>query len=312
MELPHRVTLGRTGFPVSPICYGTWQLSPWFWGTGEEKDFIAAMRRAFDLGINFFDTADAYGNGLGETVLGKALREVPRDQVIVTTKVYHHFFPDMRRYGDLSREYIFEACENSLRRMGLDYVDLYLCHAWDPLATMAEIVDAMVTLVRQGKIRAYGTSNWTVEQMRYGNTVGNFAACQPPYDLLHKQGEDDLLPYCRATNTGTMVYSPLFRGLLGGRYKGTETFDDARAKVPEFQGERFKTIAERVSQLGPIAEGYGLSIVQLVLAATLMHPSIDCAIVGVKRTEQIEESAGAMGKKISREDWYKIRGLLSV
>jgi aryl-alcohol dehydrogenase-like predicted oxidoreductase len=272
--MAHRVRLGRTGLQVSPVCYGTWQLSPAFWGVAPEDEFIRSMRRSFELGVNFYDTADAYGNGLAEEVTGKALEPLPRDQVVVATKVYWHFFPDMRRYGDLSREYIIAECEASLRRLKMSYIDLYQCHAWDPLTPIEETIDALDTLVRQGKIRAYGTSNWTVEQMRHGNQQGRFGSCQPPYSLLKRSIENDVLPYCQATDTGVLVYSSLQRGLLSGKYTGTETFTDLRKNDPDFQGERFKLLCERVADVGKIAKGYGLTTIQAVLSYNLMHPGI--------------------------------------
>ena len=310
--MPHRVRLGRTELQVSPICYGTWQLSPAFWGHGPEEKFIAAIKHAFDVGINFYDTADAYGNGLAEEVLGKALATMPRDKVIVATKCYWHFFPDGRRFPDLSPEYIAEACDNSLRRMKQSYIDLYQCHAWDPLTSVPDVVNALEKLVKQGKIRHYGTSNWTVEQMRWGNQVGKFATAQPLYSLLKRGIEPDVLPYCQASDTGTLVYSSLAKGLLTGKYKGDEKFDDLRKNDPDFQGDRFKMIAGKLAEVGKIAEKHGLTTTQCVLAVTLMHPGITSAIVGVKEAKQIEESAGAMGKTVPREDANKVRSLLAV
>lgn len=309
--MPIRIPLGRTELQVSPICYGSWQLSPRFWGPQPEEQLIAAMRRAFEVGVNFYDTADAYGNGLAEEVMGRALRDLPRDEIVLATKVYWHWFPDGHRYGDLSHDYILQACDNSLQRLQMDYIDLYQCHAFDPLTDPAETVAALEKLRSQGKIRWYGVSNWTVEQMRMGQVVGNFATCQPHYSLLTRVYEDDVLPYCRANNIGALVYSPLHRGLLTGKYKGHETFTDFRKDDRDFQGERFQTLCHRVSKLAPIAEKYGLNITQLVLTVTLMHPAIHCAIVGIKTPEQIEEAAGAMGKTVSADDWHQVRNLLT-
>lgn len=306
-----RIRLGRTELRVSPICYGSWQLSPHFWGPQPEDQMIAAMRRAFEVGVNFYDTADAYGNGLAEEVMGKALKDLPRNEIVLATKVYWHWFPDGHRYGDLSRNYILEACDNSLRRLQMDYIDIYQCHAFDPLADVAEIVDAMERLRSQGKIRFYGVSNWTVEQMRTGLAFGNFATCQPHYSLLSRGIEADILPFCRANDIGVLVYSPLYRGLLTGKYRGDETFTDHRKDDKDFQAERFKTLCNRVAQLAPLAEKYGLSITQLVLVVTLMHPAIHSAIVGIKTPEQIEEAAGAMGKTVTADDWNRVRSILS-
>lgn len=306
----HRVTLGNSGLSVSPICFGTWQLSPRFWGEQPKEVVVAAMRRAFEVGVDFYDTADAYGEGYAETVVGEALSVLPRDAIVVATKVYHHFYPDGHRHGDLSRDYVLAECDASLKRLRMDYIDLYQCHAFDPLAPLSETADAMEALKRAGKIRAYGLSNFTVEQTRLALECGDFTTMQPKYHLMDRGAEDDLLPLCKASGVGVLVYSPLANGLLTGKYSGTETFSDFRKRNPAFQGERFKELAARVRSLLPIAKQYGMTITQLVLAVTLANPLIDCAIVGVKKPAHIEEAAAVMGKAISREDFYKVRQML--
>lgn len=311
--MSHRVRLGRSELQVSPICYGCWQLSPRFWGDQPKDVIMDAMTRAFDIGINFYDTADAYGDGYSEEVLGKALADLPRDQIVVATKLYWHFYPDGRRHPDLSRNYIAEACDNSLKRLNMDYIDLYQCHAWDPLADPNEIVEGLEKLKKAGKIREYGVSNWNAEQMRLGHSVGGaFATLQPPYSLINRDIEAEVLPYCQANDMGTLVFSPLHKGLLTGKYKAGDTFTDLRENNPDFQGERFAKLTEAIKEAGEIAKKYDLTTVQMMLAATLMHPGITCAIVGVKKPAHVEDAAGAMGKTISREDYYKLRDLLSV
>lgn len=305
-----RVRLGRSELMVSPICHGTWQLSPKFWGEQPREVMIAAARRAFELGVNFFDTADAYGDGLAEEVLGEALKPLPRDQIVVATKVYHHFYPDGRRHPDLSAGYIEQACGASLARLQMHYIDLYQCHSFDPLSDLEETTAALERLKRMRKIRAYGVSNFTVEQLRAARRFGGYATLQPRYNLLQSQAEADLLPYCRGEDIGVLVYSPLYHGLLTGKYAGTETFDDLRSSRADFQGERFRELATRVRALAPIAAKYSLSIVQLVLVVTLMNPMIHSAIVGIKSPEQIAEAAGAMGRTVSREDYFAVRSAL--
>jgi aryl-alcohol dehydrogenase-like predicted oxidoreductase len=309
-NLSHLVRLGKTELKVSPICYGTWQLSPRFWGAQDETTMFEAMHRAFEAGVNFYDTAGAYGEGHAEEVLGRGIADLPREQVVVATKVYWHFHADGRRYPDLSKEYVLEYCDDALRRMKLDYVDLLQCHSWDPLTPLDEVVEALERLTKWGKIRAYGTSNWNVDQLRYGQSAGNFSSDQPPYSLVNRGIEKDCLPYCQSADIGTLVYSSLHLGLLSGKYKGNETFTDVRKNNPDFQGERFKTLCERIAKVGEMARDRGMSTVQYVLAATLMHPGITCAIVGVKTPDQIVEAAGAMGKSLSREEWHAVRNLL--
>ncbi|MHC4711678.1 MAG: aldo/keto reductase [Planctomycetota bacterium] len=307
MEL---VRLGGSELRVSPVCYGSWQLSPRFWGPQPKDVLITAMRRAHEVGVSFYDTADAYGDGLSEEVMGEALQDIPREEIVVATKVFNRFYPDGHRHGDLSKEYVLAECDASLKRLRMDYVDLYQCHSFDQSTPMEETAAAMEALLKAGKIRAYGMSNFTVEQMRLAKKCGNFTTLQPLYNLFERAAERDLLPYCRAEDIGTLVYSPLCKGLLTGKYAGTETFKDLRARTETFRGEKFRDLAGRVRDLKSVADKYGLTITQLVIAVTVQHPLIDVAIVGIKTPEQIEEAAGAMGKSISREDYYVVRNTL--
>jgi len=302
-----RVVLGESGLSVSPIAYGTWQLSPRFWGSQSKNDAIVAMKLAFDNGVNFFDTAEAYGDGYAETVLGEVVKELPRDELVLVTKVFNHFNPDGSRYPDLSPDHILARCEMSLARMGVETIDLYLLHMHDPLTLFADIAGALERLRDEGKIRCFGLSNHSVEQCRAQRRFGPYSVVQPPYSLIDPAGESDLLPYCQSENLGVMVYSPLHKGLLTGKYTGKETFSDFRDNHPDFQGERFKELCAKVQSLKPIAERNGLTVCQLALAATLMHPAIDVAICGIKTADQIEEAVGAIGAQLSREDCFAVR-----
>jgi len=310
--MDHRITFGATGLDVSPICFGTWQLSPRFWGEQSRTDALAAMNAAFEAGINFYDTADAYGDGYAETVVGEFLADKPREEVVICTKVFNHFNPDGSRYPDLSPAHIQQRCDLELKRMGIETIDLYLLHLFDPMTALADIAETLDSLTKQGKIRSYGVSNHTVEQLRAHRHFGAYDAVQPRYSLVETQIENDLLPYCEAENIGVMVYSPMHKGLLTGKYTGHETFTDFRRHLPDFQSERFKAIAEAVQSLEPLAEKYDLTIYQLVLTATLMHPGIDVAVVGIKNPPQIVEALGAMGKTISREDYFAVRKALAI
>lgn len=306
-----RVTLGRSGLSVSPVSFGTWQLSPRFWGEQSKEDALEAMKCAVDLGINFFDTADAYGDGYAETVLGEALKQLPRAELVICTKWFNHFNPDASRYPDLSSSYLRERCDASLKRLGVDTIDLCLLHMFDPLTPPEEIAETLTDLRHQGKIRLFGVSNHNVEQLRAQRNYADYSVIQPPYSLVDPAIESDLLPYCQTENIGVMVYSPMHKGLLTGKYKGDETFSDFRANHPDFQGDRFRHLCQCVRDLAPMADKYGLSIYQLVLAATLMHPGIHVAICGIKTPDQIREAAGAMGKILSREDYFALRKTLT-
>jgi len=305
-----RVVLGESGLSVSPIAFGTWQLSPRFWGSQSKDDAMAAMKLAFDKGINLFDTADAYGDGYAETVLGEAIKDLPRQELVLVTKAFNHFNPDGSRYPDLSPEHLMARCEASLERMGVETIDLYLLHFYDSLTPLSEIAGALEKLRDQGKIRCFGVSNHTAQQCRAQRRCGPYSVVQPQYSLIEPAGESDLLPYCQSENIGVMVYSPLHKGLLTGKYTGEETFSDFRAGHSDFQGERFKELCTKVQSLKPIAVRYGLTIYQLVLAATLMHPAIHVAICGIKTPEQIAEAVGAIGKRLSREDYFALRNIV--
>ncbi len=304
----HRVTFGRSGLSVSPVAFGTWQLSPRFWGEQSKEEAQAAMKLAFEKGINFFDTADAYGDGYAESVLGEVIRELPRDELVIATKVFNHFNPDASRYPDLSPSHVVERCEASLKRLGIETIDIYLLHFYDELTPLADVADTLEKLRSQGKVQAIGVSNHTVEQARAQRRFADYSVVQPPYSLIDPGIERDLLPYCQAEDLGVMVYSPLHKGLLTGKYTGSETFDDFRRHHPDFQGERFQRLCNQVRSLGPIAERYGLSVLQLAVAATLMHPAVHVAVCGIKTREQIAEVAGAMGRAIGREDYFAVRG----
>jgi aryl-alcohol dehydrogenase-like predicted oxidoreductase len=302
-----RVSLGESRLSVSPIAFGTWQLSPRFWGEQSKEDVIAAMKQAVDNGVNLFDTADAYGDGYAETVLGEAIKDLPRDELVITTKVFNHFNPDGSRYPDLSPSHIVARCEASLGRLGIETIDLYLLHFYDELTPLGDVAEVLGRLRDQGKIRAIGVSNHTVEQFRAQRRFGPYSVIQPAYSLIDPGIERDLLPYCQAENIGVMVYSPMHKGLLTGKYTGTETFDDFRRHHADFQGDRFRELCDKVASVRPIARRYGLSICQLVLAATLMHPAIHVAVCGIKTPEQIAEAAGAVGATLSREDYFAVR-----
>ena len=202
-----RVVLGESGLSVSPVAFGTWQLSPRFWGEQSREEAVAAMRLAFDRGINFYDTAEAYGDGYAETVLGEAIAELPRDEVVVTTKVFNHFNDDGSRYPDLSPEHIAARCDLSLSRLGVDCIDLYLLHMYDPLTPLAEIAGALAKLQEQGKVRCVGLSNHTVEQCRAQRRCGPYGVVQPAYSLVEPAGETDLLPYCQAEGLGVILWA---------------------------------------------------------------------------------------------------------
>jgi aryl-alcohol dehydrogenase-like predicted oxidoreductase len=305
-----RVVLGKSGLSVSPVAFGTWQLSERFWKKQSSEEAIRAMKLAFDKGVNFYDSSDAYGDGHAEQVLGDAVRQLPRDEIIIATKVFNHYNPDGSRYPDLSPDHIVKRCEASLKRLRIEAIDLYLLHFFDQLTPLADVAAAMKKLQDQGKVKTIGVSNHTVAQLRAQRTFGDYAVVQPAYSFVDPSIEKDLLPYCQAENLGVMIYSPLHMGLVTGKYKGDEEFDDFRRHHPDFRGERFKKTCRGVQSLKPLAEKYDLTLYQLILAATLMHPAIQVAICGIKTPGQIEEAVLAMGRTIDRPDYFAVRKAL--
>ena len=305
-----RVELGVSGLQVSPLCFGTWQLSPRFWLEQSKAEIVAAMNLAVDHGINFFDTADNYGDGQAEKVLGECVATRRREDLVICTKVFNHFNPDGTRYPDLSPVHMAERCDLQLQRLGIETIDLYLLHMYDQLTPLAEVAEGMERLKRQGKVRHCGVSNLTLEQLKAVRHFGPFDVVQPLYSFFKPDIEDDLLPYCQAENLGVMIYSPMHKGLLSGKYEGTETFEDFRKFHPDFQGERFGQLAQAVRGLQPLAEKYGMTLYQLVLSAALMHPAIQVAVVGIKAPAQIKEAVPVMGKTLGREDYFAIRQAL--
>ena len=307
----HYTQLGRTDLIVSRICFGCWQLSPAWWGEVPIEPWEKAVRGALDLGINFIDTADAYGDGYAESCLGELFeRDGLRDRFILATKFFWNF-EEKVRHPDTTYEYILRACEASLRRLKTDRIDLYQIHAWDPLTRPDEVAAALGQLKKEGKVRHVGVSNQNVEQMELYADRMDVECLQPPYSLLRRDVEARELPYCQRTGMGAIPYSPLYRGLLTGKYARDHEFADSRKDDPLFTGKKFQRILDGVDELRPIAEEFGLTVPQLAIRWVLTHPAVTAAIVGVKKPEHIETIVPAAEATFSVADWYKIAGILA-
>ncbi|MCW5548064.1 MAG: aldo/keto reductase [Opitutaceae bacterium] len=299
--------LGSTDLQVSPLCFGCWQLSPAWWGDVPVEPWAAAVKTALDHGINFIDTADAYGDGLAETELGKLFhREGVRDRFVLATKFYWNFTAPSGRHPDTSRDYILRACEASLRRLQTDHIDLYQIHGWDPLTRPDEVAAAFAQLQREGKVRWFGVSNLNPDQMELYRGHFNLASLQPPYSLLARDIEARELPYCLRHNIGVLNYSPLYRGLLGGRYTADTKFTDHRSKTPLFHGEGLKAILAAVEEAKVIAAELGLTMAELAVRWVLTHPAITSAIVGVKTPDHITGVVKAADAVLSPETWHRL------
>lgn len=305
-----RVPLGQTDLMVSRICFGCWQMSPRFWGTIPLEPWRAALQRARERGVNFIDTADAYGDGFAEEQLGEFLaREKCRDEFVIATKFYWDITREPR-VPNTARDYILRACEASLRRLRTDRIDLYQVHAWDPLLRPDEVAEAFGRLRREGKVRWFGVSNWNDAQLRMGRRYFEISTLQPCYNLLKREAEQREFPFCLEHQIGTLVYSPLERGLLTGRPR-PDRYGDHRDQDPWFQGAAFDRLREGVLELQPIAQRHGLTIPQLAVRWVLTHPAVTCAIVGIKSPEHLESILPAAETRLPSADWHEAAGIIA-
>lgn len=311
--------LGKYGVKVSEIGLGSWLT---YGGATEDDAATACIEKAYDLGINFFDTANVYARGKSEEVVGRALKAYRRDSYVLATKVY---FPmgDGPNDRGLSRKHIFEQCHLSLRRLGMDYIDLYQCHRYDTETPLEETLTALDDLARQGKILYYGVSEWNAAQISDAVRLTRerglhpVASNQPRYSALARGWEREVFPLCEREGIGQVVFSPLAQGLLTGKYKpGQPLPEGSRAADPKQnmflnKGELDQALLEKIQKLVPIAERNGLTLSQLALAWCLRLPVISSLIIGASRPGQVEDNAGASGVTLSPEDIAAIESALA-
>ena len=299
--------LGRSGLRVSEISLGSWLTL----GSSVDPDATRDLvHRAFDLGINLFDTADVYANGAAEEALGRALRELPRHHVVIASKC---FFPMSSSPNDrgLSRKHVTESVEGSLRRLGTDYLDIEQCHRPDPHTPVEETVRAFEDLIRQGKVLYWGVSEWRAEHLvdacRIAELRHAYAPIsnQPQYSILRRGIERAVLPASERQGVGQIVFSPLAQGALTGKYSGGVRPGGSRAA--DQQRNQFMDafledeMLARVDRLQPLADELGLSMAQLALAWCLRRPSVASTIVGVTRPEQLDDNVKASGRRLPDE-----------
>ena len=296
--------LGSSGMYISALAYGNWVTH------GEQIDQEAAtacVRKALDLGITTFDTADAYANTRAETALGEALRGTRRESIEIFTKVY---FPTGEGKNDrgLSRKHVMESINGSLRRLGTDYVDLYQAHRYDYETPLEETMQAFADIVRAGKAHYIGVSEWTVDEVRAGAALANelgiqLVSNQPQYSMLWRVIEEEIVPASIELGIGQICWSPLAQGVLTGKYvPGQAAPEDSRFASDDgaLKENRYLTedILERVQKLKPIADEAGLSMAGLAVAWVLQNTNVSAAIVGASRPEQLEDNAKAAGVKL--------------
>jgi aryl-alcohol dehydrogenase-like predicted oxidoreductase len=289
--------LGSSDLEVSEISLGSWLT---FGGGISNAQAEGCVAKAFELGINFIDTANVYSSGGAEEFLGDVLAERPRDSYILATKLY---FP-MNGDRGLSREQVFKQIDASLARLRTDYVDLYQCHRYDQQTPLEETMEALTEVVRQGKTRYIGFSEWTADQIRAALAlvpqVKKFVSSQPQYSLLYRLPEREVIPLCKENGISQIVWSPLAQGTLTGKYKpGEEPAAGTRAASQQmgWSMDRFRDddVLRAVQRLAPIAEGLGITMAQLALAWALREENVASAIVGASRPSQVEENAAASG-----------------
>jgi aryl-alcohol dehydrogenase-like predicted oxidoreductase len=292
--------LGASDLTVSEISLGSWLT----YGVGVERDKAAAcVDRAFELGINFIDTANAYGRGAAESFLGEVLGKRPRDSYVLATKV---FFPMSDTDRGLSRAQILKQIDASLSRLKVDYVDLYQCHRYDADTPLEETMQALSDIVAQGKARYIGFSEWPIEHIERAFAMAGaerFVSSQPQYSLLWRRPEEKIIPFCAANGVSQIVWSPLVQGVLTGKYlPGAQRPADSRASSESMGGMmqnwlRPETL-EAVQTLKPLAKEAGCTLTQFALAWVLREPNVASAIVGASRPEQLDENAAASGMSI--------------
>src|SRR5487761_1807360 len=307
-------TLGRTGVHVSPLCIGAMMFGAW--GNSDHDESIRIIHAALDAGINFIDTADVYSAGESEEIVGKALAGARRDHVVLATKAHGTMGDDVNEQGN-SRRWIIRECENSLRRLGTDYIDLYQIHRPDPATDIDETLGALTDLIKAGKICYAGSSTFPASQIVEAQWTAErrgrerFVCEQPPYSILVRGVEAEVLPVCRRYGMGVIPWSPLAGGWLTGRYrKDTEIPVSNRAeRVPQrfdmsLPGNHAKL--EAAEKLAQLAEEAGLTLIQLALAFVTTHPAVTSAIIGPRTMEHLESQLAAADVVLSPDVLDKI------
>jgi aryl-alcohol dehydrogenase-like predicted oxidoreductase len=302
--------LGKSELYASVVGYGAWAAGKAGWGNVSDREIEQSIWRAYELGINFFDTAPVYGFGESERVLGKVLKPV-RDKVIIATKAGLSWNSEGAIWNDVSREAIFREIDESLQRLGTDYIDLYQVHWPDPTGQtpIEETVGALRELAEAGKIRYIGVSNFTVEQIAAAQAVAPVVSLQSQYNLLQRQVEKQELPYVTQHQIGFIPYSPLAQGLLTGKFSGGFSISDqdVRKQLNSLFAEgQFARNVAKAEALKPFAEKYGKTPGQVAINWLLTNRAVTTVIAGAKTPEQVEENAAAYGWHLTPEDAAQI------
>ena len=304
--------LGSSDLQVSEISLGSWLT---YGGGVDDGRAEACVAKAFDVGINFIDTANVYARGKAEEFLGEVLKDRPRDSYVLATKL---FFPMSNTDSGLSREQVLKQIDASLARLNTDYVDLYQCHRYDWGTPLDETMQALTEVVRAGKARYLGFSEWPPEKIQEALDlpgVEKFVSSQPQYSMLWRGPERDVIPLCAANGISQIVWSPLAQGVLTGKYApGQPAPADSRmssTQMGTFMGRYDDELLARVQQLRPVADELGISMAQLALAWVLCEPNVASAIIGASRPEQVEDNAAAAGIELDDATLQRIDKILA-
>jgi aryl-alcohol dehydrogenase-like predicted oxidoreductase len=303
--------LGSSDLQVSEISLGSWLT---YGGGVDDGQAEACVAKAFDVGINFIDTANVYARGKAEEFLGKVLRDRPRDSYVLATKLFGAMSDTD---SGLSREQVLKQIDASLARLNTDYVDLYQCHRYDWDTPLEETMQALTEVVRMGKARYLGFSEWPAEKIQEALDlpgVEKFVSSQPQYSMLWRGPERDVIPLCAANGISQIVWSPLAQGVLTGKYApGQPAPGDSRMgskQMGNFMGRYDDELLARVQELPPVADGLGITMAQLALAWVLREPNVASAIIGASRPEQVEDNAAASGIELDEATLLRIDEIL--
>jgi len=311
--------LGNSGFKVSEITYGNWITHA---SQVENEAAIATVHKALDLGITSFDTADTYANTAAEEVLGEALKGQPRESVEIFTKVYWPIGRKGPNDMGLSRKHIFDGIHGSLRRLGVDYVDLYQAHRYDYETPLEETMQAFADIVRQGKALYIGVSEWTAEQLREGHALAKdlgvqLVSNQPQYSALWRVIEGKVIPASEELGISQIVWSPMAQGVLSGKYLPGQPLPEGSRATDDKSGATFikrfmnDEVLTAVQKLKPVAEQAGLTMPQLAIAWVLQNPNVAAALVGASRPQQLEDTVKASGVTLDADTMTAIDDALA-
>ncbi|MHC4123750.1 MAG: aldo/keto reductase [Planctomycetota bacterium] len=308
--------LGNTNLELTGIGLGAWAIGgPWEfgWGPQDDNDSVATILKALEEGINWIDTAPIYGCGHSEEVVGKAIKQIS-SKTIIATKCGLLWNDKRQKVNCLKNESIRKECHNSLKRLGVDVIDLYQIHWPQPDEDIEQAWEEMVKLKEEGKVRYIGVSNFSIEQIKRAEKIHPAASLQPNYSMLHREVENELLGYCEENNIGVVVFSPMNKGLLTGKFSAEHmeklAEDDYRRRNTDFLEPTFGANLKFVDQLRPIAQRKGMTLAQLAICWVLRRNEVTSAIVGARRPEQITETTKAVNFQLDEQDIGQIDELL--